>query len=426
MTSHKDTPLYATDTLDKVHGEPNLVDINKAVTQLAGILSAQHCEAVQSQQHGYAWIILNDAQWLLRNGVTVPVPVPTHPGNYEGTTHAHKFKYEADVNKYQLYHKHLLGTIQMLHLIFDNEVFLDLQDDQGQVIGHTPKDIIAHIITSYVIDSDYNDIINDEYETMRGPYDPSKMANTYFHMLQAGKRQLAAVKETVTDATLIRLALKQFSLHIDLHEAVEDWTDLPRADRTTWAQFKPFFQKAIKKTKKGTGKFSQLGIANAAIQEHMDDNKEHQIAISEVILKQQQDIKDMTAIISALTTNPKPQANAATQPPAPPPAPDPNAQMLATLQTMLAKLNETGKGKDTHSRPPQASRQNDNNAQGLRTRRRYNHNNYCWTCGFDVGHTSDTCKWSTNCPDHKKLATVTNRMGGSERNTHLIGKTKAD
>jgi hypothetical protein len=47
----------------------------------------------------------------------------------------------------------------------------------------------------------------------------------------------------------------------------------------------------------------------------------------------------------------------------------------------------------------------DNDKDGKRTARRYNNDNYCWTCGFDISHTSSTCKWITDTDNHKKEAT---------------------
>jgi hypothetical protein len=61
----------------------------------------------------------------------------------------------------------------------------------------------------------------------------------------------------------------------------------------------------------------------------------------------------------------------------------------------------------------------DNDKDGKRTARRYNNDNYCWTCGFDISHTSSTCKWIKDIDNHKKEATAANTLGGSQRNMQL-------
>jgi hypothetical protein len=54
-----------------------------------------------------------------------------------------------------------------------------------------------------------------------------------------------------------------------------------------------------------------------------------------------------------------------------------------------------------------------------RLTRRWDNDNYCWTCGFDIKHTSETCKYIKDTVEHKKEATATNTMNGSIRNLHL-------
>ena len=48
--------------------------------------------------------------------------------------------------------------------------------------------------------------------------------------------------------------------------------------------------------------------------------------------------------------------------------------------------------------------------------RRYTHDNYCHTCGFDIAeiHSSTHCKWKGK--DHNVLATITNQLGGTSKN----------
>jgi hypothetical protein len=60
-----------------------------------------------------------------------------------------------------------------------------------------------------------------------------------------------------------------------------------------------------------------------------------------------------------------------------------------------------------------------NNESGVRTTRRWDNDHYCWTCGYDIKHTSMTCTYITDTANHQKEATATNTMGGSTRNLHL-------
>jgi hypothetical protein len=51
--------------------------------------------------------------------------------------------------------------------IFDEPCFLDLEDAQGQMIGHTPHDILSHIYTANVEEEDHDDEIIEIEEKKR-------------------------------------------------------------------------------------------------------------------------------------------------------------------------------------------------------------------------------------------------------------------
>ena len=60
-----------------------------------------------------------------------------------------------------------------------------------------------------------------------------------------------------------------------------------------------------------------------------------------------------------------------------------------------------------------------NGQDGTRNMRRWDNDNYCWTCGFDIKHNSMTCQYIKEPEKHQKEATATNTMNGSTRNLHL-------
>jgi hypothetical protein len=107
------------------------------------------------------------------------------------------------------------GAIQMLQHIFEESCFLDLEDDQGQMIGHTPGEIIAHLIGSNVNLEDYDDEITAIAEGMRTEYDPSEMPQVYYKKLQTG--QIMLIQLTIPcddDNTMIQTAMNQSSKNI--------------------------------------------------------------------------------------------------------------------------------------------------------------------------------------------------------------------
>ena len=251
---------------------------------------------------------------------------------------------------------------------------------------------------------------------MREPYDPNLMTNVYFNMIQNCQRHLAAVDEPCLDNTIIRHALTQFELQSDLVDAVDKWKELPEADRTTWKQFKTHFGKEIKKIKRGQGTLKQVGIANA-VHEQVATNQ----VLAENILAHQQEMEilrqELTHLKATATAATAPQANAVVTaiPSAPVPPANQHDQLLQQMQKMIDNLKTTTPTTTRRDRV----RIPDNDKNGVRQKRRYEHNNYCWTCGYDINHTSATCKWIKDTANHKATATFDNLMGGSTRNLHL-------
>jgi hypothetical protein len=62
----------------------------------------------------------------------------------------------------------------------------------------------------------------------------------------------------------------------------------------------------------------------------------------------------------------------------------------------------TGAGAQTGGDRSRNWQVRDNDKNGKRNTRRYNNDNYCWSCGFDISHTSMTCKYTNGNADQKK------------------------
>jgi hypothetical protein len=224
--------------------------------------------------------------------------------------------------------------------------------------------------------------------------------------------------------------MNQFQKQMDLNDAVDRWKEKP-ATAKTWALFKTFFSKETKKNRNRKGTFKAIGLANAVTQQLGETNRENQQILTANSIEQNNTIEALVAKIAAMET----AATHQPPPPPPPPAPaqanaatttDANAKMMETMMAMMNKMNAGGTGTGTGgaaaaktgdcSRSWQAR---DNDKNGKRNTRRYNNDNYCWTRGFDISHTSMVCKYTNGNVNHKKEATTTNIMGGSQRNMHL-------
>jgi hypothetical protein len=220
--------------------------------------------------------------------------------------------------------------------------------------------------------------------------------------------------------------MKEFRNQPDLNLAVDEWTKKPKAEKS-WTNFKIFFSKEIKKNNTRGGTFKQMGLANAVMQQRLETSNENQQILTANSIEQNNAIESQNnTIVSLLTRIDKMEASTAGTPtPAPEQAnaattTDSNAKMMEMMMKMMGKMTTGGsKGETPKGDTKGVSRRNDKN--GKRSHRRYGdeNDNYCWTCGFDIGHTSSTCQYIVNTANHKKEATASNTMGGSQRNMHL-------
>jgi hypothetical protein len=424
-------PVYELAQLDKVKGEISLTKIRHATNQIATLLTLHDCDIIESAGYGHAWIVTEQAVWLTKHGVTAIVPTPVRPPPFDGDTEVKKFAYKAKLKQYNDYKTHSNGAIKMIKYIFEESCFLDLEDQQGQMIGHNPTDIINHIYVNNVTVEDHDDEILAIEEDMRQAYDPSEQPQVYFKKLQTGRTLLVQLLVDCPEKTIIRTAMKQFQKQMDLNDAVDRWKEKPPLEKT-WAKFKTFFSKETKKNRNRQGTFRAIGLANAATQQLGETNRENQQVLTANSIEQNNVIEALVAKIAAMDA-----AAAAPPPPPTPPAQanaatDANAKMMATMMAMMNTMKTggstgatgaseagAGAGAQTGGNRSRNRQIRDNDKNGKRNTRRYNNDNYCWSCGFDISHTSMTCQYTNGNTDHKKEATATDTMGGSQRNMHL-------
>jgi hypothetical protein len=216
---------------------------------------------------------------------------------------------------------------------------------------------------------------------------------------------------------MIRHGLNQFKEHLDLKLDIKTWKKLTRGGKT-WKKFKSHFTKAINDNRSDMGTLKAMGIANA-VKEQVDQNKENQQLLAqasdEANDKIEQLEKQQAQLYAALMAK-QPQAQ-------PQPLQDNTA---ATIKALTDKINRLKSASSSNNRGgggggSRGGQKNypSNGKDGIRTTRRWNNDNYCWTCGFDIKHNSMTCQYIKEPEKHKKEATATNTMEGSTRNLHL-------
>ena len=193
-------------------------------------------------------------------------------------------------------------------------------------------------------------------------------------------------------------------------------------------QLQFFFGKAIRRNKKDRGTFSKLGIANAAIETNVSALVEAAILQSETISALQAELATIKAHRPALQQ----MANSSTTTPTEVminmileafKLAQPNSVMSDGSKSKRVKLAQPNSviSNVSKSKRVEWTKDKKNDSASKRKTRRYTHDHYCHRCGYDVNHTSATCKW--NKPEeqenHYPTATADNPMGGSMINMHL-------
>jgi len=242
-------------------------------------------------------------------------------------------------------------------------------------------------------------------------YDATEEPQVYYKAVQDAKVTLESLNQTIDEDTLIRHGLNQFKEHLDLRFDIKTWKKKDRADKT-WKKFKYHFTKAINDNRNDMGTLKAIGIANA-VKVQVDQNKENQQILAQATDEANNKIdqleKQQAQLYAALM---------AKQPQQPSPLQDTTA---ATIKALTDKINrlEASAGNRTGGSRGSANTYQRNGKDGIRTTRRWDNDNYCWTCGYDIKHTGITCKYIRDTANHKPEATATNTMGGSTRNLHL-------
>ena len=98
-------------------------------------------------------MIYSETVWRTKNGIVNTVTI-SKPEAYTGTNHAIRYVCADELKLYEEMEKYQKGAIRMIKHIFPEPVFLDLCDDQEQIFGKSPQDIIKYLHDTFFDDED--------------------------------------------------------------------------------------------------------------------------------------------------------------------------------------------------------------------------------------------------------------------------------
>jgi hypothetical protein len=317
MSSTKEEKIDLTD-ITRNNSQPTLISITKARREISRQLQSRVCADLET---GQSYLVWEEADWLKKRQVTAPLVPSPNQGVYSGTTHNALEVHRTAILAYKRYKEAQVAAKKMIMHEFKEHHFLELQDDNGDVIGYTALKL------------DIADQVTELHKQLEQAYDPTEEPQVYYKAVQDAKLTLEPLNQTIEEETLIRHGMNQFKEYMDLRHDIKAWKKLDHADKT-WKKFKAHFTKAINDNRNDMSSLKVVGIANA-VKEQVNQNKENQQllaqATDEASDKIEQLEKKQAQLYAALVAK-QPQSQ-----PQPQPLQDSTA---ATIKALTDKINQ--------------------------------------------------------------------------------------
>jgi hypothetical protein len=109
--------------------------------------------------------------------------------------------------------------------------FLELQDENGDIVGYNAIELFDHLMDQYVQPEDVADQITALHKILEQSYDPNEEPQVYYKSVQDAKNSLESMNKIIDELTLIRHGLNQFKEHIDLKADIKAWKKLTRTEK---------------------------------------------------------------------------------------------------------------------------------------------------------------------------------------------------
>ena len=176
-----DEEIYGISEIEKVPEgkQPTQTTIITAKKTIGKILTGFSNTIPNTGDYGYAFLIYSPLEWIALGNLLQVIP-PVDPLVFGGGDAAARYLHGTQKITFQAYKRHKDATVPMILHISGEVVFLALQDPHGLIVGHTPRELIAHLERTYVTPKQRRDDITAMDLKMRQPYSMDQMIETYF------------------------------------------------------------------------------------------------------------------------------------------------------------------------------------------------------------------------------------------------------
>ena len=361
-------------------------------------------------------------------------PGPPPPNATAAGVAQHHYKRQ----QYDKYEQTIILTRTALQKAYPTgDHFLSMEDAYGCIHAH-PLAMYKELWDNSVCQEEKDQAIIDSQKALTSTYDPGEPVNVFFSKIQLAMETLSRLNEPVADRIVIRNCVSEFRTHADLSRDCRKWTEKQedRNQEPTWEEFKIFFGRAIRRIQNDPSTKKAMDMANS-VQETVTENSNNIHTVAGALIPLKETIETLQKEIATLKTATPPQAplaNAAT--------PTTDYDRLLATHEEYKRTNPSGGGRGSGGRG--GGRGGRGGRGGERTafkhpnhlpdiqgwgkersqRNKPNSTKWCWSCGFDINHTSDSCNPAHRKPGHDVNAVWTDRTclptSGSPRNCHFL------
>ena len=415
-------PKLRTDKWPYEGKKPNPISIGMARRFLAAAYAEVPCGAQAAGEHGYAWIVKSDKDWLERDDVTELIKEPKKPTEPTDFDMKAQWVYARDLEKWTLYQHLIQEGKNKLISWFGKEMFLDLFHNGLLPTRKTPKDLLQHLTDTYALPRDNRQYLKQVREDFATPHDPKEPVEKYFMRLQEARTHARLLGQPYSAQQIMNQALDQFEAqYSDAYKAEKKWNQKEEKDQT-WEKFKTYWKEEIHQWDTHSRKkdahqavaleriMANVTALQAETQSLQDENKilSQQFSFQQGLMADHGRDDDS---ISTITT------------------------LLEGIEKRLASKDGgtslTGTDSGSRGRTQElieiASKRNPKDYANLNGGKGKQFTSYCFNCGVNCTHWTRKC-FMLSANDRKKYkdADFTNRMGGSTKFLDRQGKYQSE
>jgi hypothetical protein len=394
--------------LTRIHGEPTFSSLKILTREIKANARSVH-STLGGAAHGHLGLVLSPAQYALVNNTPFerveypdPLVVPA------GTTRIIADELERNHKEQIRVFREVLGVENALKAQLTKAIeptyLTALIDPDTYDLQGTIYDSLRFLMTTY--GKVTPDVLAEEFEKVNAIiYNPALPIDVIFNAVVDVSELAEAANIPYTEQQQITMCYNILNRSGRVTQDIKEWNRRP-AHLKNWTEFKTYFRRVHSELRETESETLQ--------------NMQHANIARQVI-------EGISHLIPQVEEPPPAPPAPAPPPPAPTPTPAPSAlsvtesaiipsliQQMNQMQTLMMSMQQgmcgpaTGNGRGRGTRGGRGGR--GGNGPPVFTQ-------YCWTHGLCM-HLGANCR--TPAAGHQATATVTNRMGGSNRNCPAV------